>query len=86
MNRQRERMSEHNAVAIVTLHGEGINQSTVSRILRRYRETGGYSRRPGQGRGKATTADQDRFLRLQALRTRFVTSTIIQTRFLLRTI
>jgi transposase len=69
MNRQREQMSEHNAVrvAVVTLHGEGrsqtfiaqrlgINQSTVSRILKRYRETGGYSRRPGQGRGKATTA------------------------------
>jgi hypothetical protein len=99
MNRQREQMSEHNAVAVVTLHGEvpntfflnsisfgtfygviiftiftidvitaaeayglfssygegrsqtfiaqrvGINQSTVSRILSRYRETGGYSRR-----------------------------------------
>jgi transposase len=93
MNRQREQMSEHNAVASVTLHCEGrsqtfiaqrvgINQSTVSRILRRYRETGGYSRRPG--RGKATTADQDRFLRLQELRTRFVTSTILQTRFLER--
>jgi transposase len=66
---EREQMSEHNAgaVTVVTHHGEGrsqifiaqrvgINQSTVSHILRRYGEAGGYSRRPGQGRGKATTA------------------------------
>ncbi|CAH1380925.1 unnamed protein product, partial [Tenebrio molitor] len=42
----------------------------VSRVLKRHRETQEYSRRPGQGRKRVTTAAQDRFLMMQTLRER----------------
>ncbi|MCI4383141.1 hypothetical protein PGIGA_G00022880 [Pangasianodon gigas] len=38
----------------------GASPSTVSRAWRRYRETGRYTRRDGQGRIKAKTQEQDR--------------------------
>jgi hypothetical protein len=62
MNRHPHRnLSVEEAVAVVTLaetglsqryigHRLGVNQSTVSRVLKRHRETQEYSRRPGQGR------------------------------------
>lgn len=59
----------------------GVTQSTVSRILERFRETNSNQRRPGQGRHRVTTNNQDRFLRLQAIRTRFVTTTSLQQEF-----
>jgi DNA-binding transcriptional MocR family regulator len=46
----------------------GIPRSTVSDAIQRFRETGSYARRPGQGRRRATNAVEDRFLRLQSLR------------------
>lgn len=48
----------------------GTTASTISRALRRYRETGSYSRRPGSGPRRATSARDDQFLRLQVLRDR----------------
>lgn len=51
-----------------------INQSSVSRILRRFRETGVYHRRPVPGRPRCTIPADDRFLRLQALRERHITA------------
>jgi transposase len=56
----------------------GVNQSTVSRVVSRYQETGGFERRPVQGRPKATTPADNRFLSIQALRRRHVTSTQLQ--------
>ena len=51
----------------------GVGQTTVSRVLNRYRLTGSYSRRPGQDCHRATTERKGRFLRLTASRTRFFT-------------
>lgn len=76
---------EEIAVRALTLLGEGlsqrqvairlgINQSTVSRILNRFRETGSNHRRPGQGRPRVTTVRDDRFITISALRQRFQTS------------
>lgn len=59
----------------------GVTQSTVSRALARFRETHSNERRRGQGRHRVTTNNQDRFLRLLALRSRFVTSTALQQDF-----
>jgi IS30 family transposase len=77
------------AVAVVTFaetglsqryigHRLGVNQSTLSRVLKRHRETQEYSRRPGQGRKRATTAAQDRFLMMQTVRKRFITAPRLQ--------
>jgi transposase len=55
-----------------------MHQSTVSRVLRRFHETGEYSRRPGQGRRRTTIAQRDRFLLLQSLRHRTLTAPALQ--------
>jgi transposase len=55
-----------------------LHQSTVSRVLRRFHETGEYSRRPGQGLRRTTTAQRDRFLLLQSLRHRTLTAPALQ--------
>lgn len=55
----------------------GIPRSTVSDALQKFRETGVYTRRPGQGRRRATNHIQDRFLRMQALRDRTVTASAL---------
>lgn len=76
---------EVRAIRIQTLSAEGLTQrevaqrlgiscSTVCRTLRRFRETGSNRRRHGQGRPRATSAVDDRFLHLTALRDRFQTS------------
>lgn len=56
----------------------GVNQSTVSRVVARYHETGGYQRRAVPGRPHATTPADNRFLLLQALRQRHITATQLQ--------
>jgi transposase len=88
-----ERLSRHTTAEqcaqIVVLAEDGVNQqdiangldlhqSTVSRVLRRFHETGEYSRRPGQGRRRTTTAQRDRFLLLQSLRHRTLTAPALQ--------
>ena len=41
--------------------------SVIKRVWDRYRETGQYKRRIGQGRKRKTTQNQDRFLVLSSL-------------------
>jgi transposase len=50
------------------------NQSIVSKVLRRRRETGRHTRRPGQGRKRITTPHQDQYLRLISIREGFLTA------------
>ncbi|GFS92724.1 transposable element Tcb2 transposase [Trichonephila clavipes] len=40
----------------------GVSQSVISRIWNRFLETGSADRRPGQGRRRATTPNEDRYL------------------------
>lgn len=55
----------------------GIPETTVRRVVQRYRETGRYTRRPGSGRPRATSSREDRFVVLQTLRNR--TQTAVET-------
>ncbi|GFW41011.1 HTH_Tnp_Tc3_2 domain-containing protein [Trichonephila clavipes] len=48
----------------------GVSQSVISRIWNRFLETGSACRRPGQGRRRATTPNEDRYLVLTARRHR----------------
>lgn len=48
----------------------GVSVSVIHRNVKRYRQTGSYLRRPGQGRNRATSALDDRFIRVQTLRNR----------------
>ncbi|KAL1446086.1 hypothetical protein WDU94_015655 [Cyamophila willieti] len=49
----------------------GVSKSTVHLVVQRFRETGQYKRRRGQGRKRATTARDDRYMILTATRNRF---------------
>lgn len=51
-----------------------VSRSTVQRVLERFRETGSNARRPGSGRNRKTTAQEDRFLQLNTLRNRQTTA------------
>lgn len=51
-----------------------VSLSTVQRALERFRETGRNTRRPGSGRNRKTTAIDDRFIVLNTLRNRHMTS------------
>ena len=51
-------------------HTLGMSPSGVNRLCAQYLETGNNSRRPGQGRPRATADVQDRYLRNIALRNR----------------
>jgi len=50
----------------------GKSKSTIYRNVRRWRHTGEYVRRRGQGRKRSTTARDDRFIVLQTLLIEFV--------------
>lgn len=52
----------------------GKPETTVRRAVQRYRETQRYTRRPGSGRPRSTSARDDRFLSLQCLRDRHQTA------------
>jgi transposase len=84
-NREHRHLSEIGVVKLVTLLQEGhsqqevarrlgVSQSVVSRAWRRYRETGIYHRRQGQGRKRKTTYAEDRLLGISAKRKRFCTA------------
>lgn len=73
------------AAQVVALIEAGQNQSAVARqlnisrysvrrVYQRYRETGGYGRRRGSGRARATTQRDNRFLVTTALRNRRLTA------------
>ncbi|GFV95802.1 transposable element Tcb2 transposase [Trichonephila clavipes] len=56
----------------------GVSQSVISRICNRFLETGSAGRRPGQGRRRATTPNEDRYLVLTAPRHRNMNATLLQ--------
>ncbi|GFV87468.1 transposable element Tcb2 transposase [Trichonephila clavipes] len=56
----------------------GVSQSVISRIWKRFLETGSAGRRPGQGRRRATTPNENRYLVLTAWRHRNMNTTLLQ--------
>ncbi|GFW28919.1 transposable element Tcb2 transposase [Trichonephila clavipes] len=56
----------------------GVSQSVISRIWNCFLETGSAGRRPGQGRRRATTPNEDRYLVLTARRHRNMNATLLQ--------
>ena len=59
----------------------GVSPSVIARLWNRYQTTGGYGRRPGQGRRRCTTPRQDRYLRNMAVRNRQETARGLQIDF-----
>ncbi|GFW37525.1 transposable element Tcb1 transposase [Trichonephila clavipes] len=59
----------------------GVSQSVISRIWNRFLETGSAGRRPRQGRRRATTPNEDRYLVLTARRHRNMNATLLQQHF-----
>lgn len=58
----------------------GVSRRAIRNVWERFQETGSVARRPGSGRVRATTAQEDRYLRLTARRERTVTARTLQTR------
>ncbi|GFU97345.1 HTH_Tnp_Tc3_2 domain-containing protein [Trichonephila clavipes] len=56
-----------------TVQALGVSQSVISRVWNRFLETG----RPGQGRRRATTPNEDRYLVLTARRHRNMNATLL---------
>lgn len=52
----------------------GVPRTTVQDAIRRFRETGRYTRRPGSGRHRCTSSRDDRFIVTNVLRNRFLTA------------
>lgn len=57
-----------------------VPRTTLRYALKRYRETRLYTRRPGSGRIRCTSARDDRFIILEVLRNRFLTAVEIRRR------
>lgn len=77
------------AAQIVTLIQQGfsqrtiarqlhLSQSCVSKVYKRFRETGNLVRRPGSGRQRCTSARDDRFIVSTSLRNRHLTGVDVQ--------
>ncbi|GFX03862.1 transposable element Tcb2 transposase [Trichonephila clavipes] len=63
----------------------GVSHSVISRIWNRFLETGSAGRRPGQGRKRATTPNEDRYLVLTAQRHQNMKTTLLQQHLCLAT-
>ncbi|GFV88386.1 transposable element Tcb2 transposase [Trichonephila clavipes] len=61
-----------------TVQALGVSQRVISRVWNRFLETGSVGRRPGQGRRRATTPNEDRYLVLTARRHRNMKATLLQ--------
>lgn len=75
---ERERalgMAEMGATQVQIARRFGCTPLTVSRLLQRFRQTGGTADRPRSGRPRVTTPMEDRHIRTIHLRNRFVTAT-----------
>lgn len=57
-----------------------VPRSSMQYALKRYQETGRYTRRPGSGGVRCTSARDDRFIVLEILRNRFLTAVEIRQR------
>ncbi|XP_038209023.1 uncharacterized protein LOC119830186 [Zerene cesonia] len=57
-----------------------VPRSSMQYALKRYRETGSYSRRPGSGGFRCTSVRDDRFILLAVLRNRYLTAVEIRHR------
>lgn len=51
-----------------------VPRSSMQYALKRYQETGRYSRRPGSGGVRCTSARDDRFIVLEILKNRYLTA------------
>ncbi|GFT80105.1 transposable element Tcb2 transposase [Nephila pilipes] len=71
-----ERLEEGKIQAVV--EATGVAQSGISRIWNSFLETGSAGRRPGQGRRRATTPNEDIYLTLTARRHRNMNGTLLQ--------
>lgn len=58
----------------------GVSRGAIRNVWERFQETGSVARKPGTGRVRSTTAQEDRYLRLTARRERTVTARTLQTR------
>lgn len=56
----------------------GVHQGTVSKLLKRHRETGGYGSRRRSGRPRISTPREDRVLRRMCRTNRFMTATMLR--------
>jgi transposase len=52
----------------------GFARSSVHRAVLRFRQTGGYTRRPGSGRRRSTSARDNRYITMLSLRNRHMTA------------
>ncbi|GFY29303.1 transposable element Tcb2 transposase [Trichonephila clavipes] len=86
---QRSHLTDSKAWRVVGRLGRGPNSrrssashwsvtNVISRIWNRFLETGSAGRRPGQGRRRATTPNEDRYLGLTARRDRNMNATLLQ--------
>lgn len=57
-----------------------VPRSSMQYALKRYQATGNYTRRPGSGGRRCTSARDDRFIVLEILRNRFLTAVEIRHR------
>jgi transposase len=56
----------------------GFARSSVHRAVLRFRQTGGYTRRPGSGRRRSTSARDNRYITMLSLRNRHMTAVKIR--------